>query len=126
MSRSASLLAALAALTGAAGVALGAAAAHLPGGGDFSRLGAIYLTVHASAALAIACFARLAYFHRIILFFGFVLVLGAALFAGDLAHHDFLTGALFPYAAPTGGTAMIVAWVVLALAFLMESMRHNP
>ncbi len=112
-------------MAGAAGVALGAAAAHLPGGGEFSRLGGIYLALHAAAALGVATFARLAYFHRIILLFGFVLVLGAALFAADLAHHDFLTGPLFPYAAPTGGTAMIVAWIVLALAFLLESTRRH-
>ena len=125
MSRPASLLAAFAALIGAAGVALGAAGAHLPGGGDLTRLGAIYLVLHACAALGVAAFARLAYFHSALIFFGFIMLVGAALFSADLAAHDFLTHRLFPYAAPIGGSAMILAWVALLLAFLLESTRRR-
>lgn len=125
MSRPASLLAAFAALFGAAGVALGAAGAHLPGGGDFTRLGSIFLLLHAAAALGVASFAKLAYFSRTMVLFGFVLVLGAALFSADLANHDFFNARLFPYAAPIGGSAMIVAWLALTLTFLLESTRRR-
>jgi uncharacterized membrane protein YgdD (TMEM256/DUF423 family) len=125
VNRSASLLAAFAALIGAAGVALGAAGAHLPGGGDFTRLGSIFLILHAGAALAIASFARLAYFSRALLAVGLLMLAGSAVFAADLAHHDFLAGPLFPYAAPTGGTAMIVAWLLGAIVFFVESSRRH-
>src|SRR5262249_25862813 len=46
--------------------------------------------------------------------FGFVLA--AALFAGDLTMLHFGGHGLFPMAAPTGGTLLIVSWLVLALA----------
>jgi uncharacterized membrane protein YgdD (TMEM256/DUF423 family) len=46
--------------------------------------------------------------------FGFVVA--AALFAGDLAIRQFAGHSLFPFAAPTGGTLLIVSWVVLAVA----------
>lgn len=125
MSCPASLLAALAALLGAAGVGLGAAGAHLPGGGDFTRLASIYLIIHAAAGLGVAAFARLAYHARIMVFFGIILLLGAALFGADLANHDFYNTRLFPFAAPIGGTAMIAGWVLLAFVFLFEApSRH--
>ena len=121
MSRPASFLAAFAALLGAAGVGLGAAGAHLPGGGDLTRLASIYLVAHAAAGLGVASFARLAYHARLMALFGAILLLGAALFAADLASHDFQGVRLFPFAAPIGGTAMIAGWILLALIFLFET-----
>ena len=47
-----------------------------------------------------------------------LLGLGTCLFAGDLASRAIQGHALFPYAAPAGGGAMILAWAWLALAFL--------
>ncbi|HQR91592.1 MAG TPA: hypothetical protein PLH31_20420, partial [Caulobacter sp.] len=46
--------------------------------------------------------------------FGFVL--GAALFAGDLAMRQYQGRSLFAMAAPTGGTTLILSWLVLAIA----------
>src|SRR5579871_4396908 len=104
VNRPAAILAFLAALAGAAGVALGAAGAHLPGGGDFTRLGAIYVVAHAATVMGAAAFARLAYFSRSLLLIGIVMLAGATLFAADLAFHDFYGTRLFPFAAPIGGT----------------------
>ena len=46
--------------------------------------------------------------------FGFVIA--AALFAGDLTLRQYAGHGLFPMAAPTGGTLLIVSWLGLAVA----------
>ncbi len=48
-----------------------------------------------------------------------VLILGVALFAGDLTMRAFTGAGLFPLAAPSGGIAMIAGWAMVALAALM-------
>jgi uncharacterized membrane protein YgdD (TMEM256/DUF423 family) len=48
-----------------------------------------------------------------------VLLVGVALFSGDLALRAFAGQKLFPMAAPTGGIVMIGGWALLAVsAFL--------
>ena len=44
------------------------------------------------------------------------LAIGAALFAGDLTLRHFAGHALFPMAAPSGGTIMIASWLAVTLA----------
>ena len=44
------------------------------------------------------------------------LILGAILFAADLALRAFAGHRLFPMTAPAGGVVLIVAWIVLAVA----------
>ena len=46
--------------------------------------------------------------------FGFVIA--ASLFAGDLTLRQYAGHGLFPMAAPTGGTLLIVSWLVLGVA----------
>ena len=46
--------------------------------------------------------------------FGFVIA--AALFATDLTLRQYAGHSLFPFAAPTGGTLLIVSWLALAVA----------
>jgi len=116
LTRSPLLLAALAALMGGAGVALAAAAEHASGG-DLARTAALYLMLHAVAALAIAAHARVAVAPRGLIIVGFVMELGAALFAADLATRAFIGARLFPFAAPIGGSTMILSWAALAVAF---------
>ncbi|MGB6081561.1 MAG: DUF423 domain-containing protein, partial [Xanthobacteraceae bacterium] len=43
-------------------------------------------------------------------------VLGASLFAGDLAARFFAERGLFPRAAPTGGILLMLSWLLLAIA----------
>ena len=57
---------------------------------------------------------------------GFVLSAGAILFAGDLSARAFLGARLFPYAAPIGGSLMILAWLALALAFALAPRPPQP
>jgi len=105
-------------IAGAAGVALSAAAAHVP---DASRLGpaSSMLLFHASAILAAVLLCERGGVHRIPgLAAGCGFVIGAALFAGDLSLRQFSGHALFPMAAPTGGVLLIGSWLLLSVAGL--------
>ncbi len=121
MSRAPLVLASVAALMGAAGVALAALAAHRDGG-DLGRTAALFLLLHAAACLGIAAHARLAP-SRALVVVGFVLAAGASLFSADLASTAFAGGRLFPFAAPTGGSTMIIAWAALAVTFALAAGR---
>ena len=110
------LLIGLAGLMGAAGVALAAASAH---GADASRLASAsaMLLFHATAILAgVALLARGLLHGGIGLIAAFGFVIGAALFAGDLTLRQYAGHSLFPYAAPTGGSVMILSWLAVTLA----------
>lgn len=113
------LMVALAALMGAAGVALAALAAH---GGDASRLApaSSMLLFHAPAILAALALAERRVTHPYV---GGVaaggFLIGAALFSGDLTLRHFAGHALFQIAAPAGGTLLIASWLALVFAALM-------
>jgi len=106
----------LAGIMGADGVILAAASAHQA---DASRLASAssMLLFHSSAVLAVVALAERGVIHvRIGIAAGFGFVIAAALFAGDLTLRQYAGHSLFPMAAPTGGTLLIVSWLVLALA----------
>jgi uncharacterized membrane protein YgdD (TMEM256/DUF423 family) len=111
-----SLLLVLAGLMGACGVALAAAAAHAtPGTGLDSA--ALLLLLHAVALLSAAGLADRGLLWQplaLVAMTGFAA--GGGLFAGDIAMRAFAERRLFPMAAPTGGTLLILAWLVLAVA----------
>ncbi|MHC6153373.1 DUF423 domain-containing protein [Bradyrhizobium elkanii] len=116
MSGASRLLIGLAAIMGACGVMLAAAAAHLP---DATRLAAAssMLLFHAPAAVATIAVADRAIIHAklaIVAAAGFVIA--ASLFAGDLVLRQYAGHGLFPMAAPAGGTLLILSWLVLAVA----------
>lgn len=121
MSRAALGLAALASLIGAAGVALAALSAH-GGGGEFGRLASEFLIIHAAALIGISAHAARA--PRALLFAGFALAAGVMLFAGDLAALAFGGSRLFPFAAPIGGSLMIVSWLALAIVFAVGALER--
>jgi len=110
------ILIVLAAVMGADGVMLAAAAAHLP---DASRLASAssMLLFHATAILGIVGLAERSIIHlRIGLAGAFGFVIATALFAGDLTLRQYAGHGLFPMAAPTGGTLMILSWLALAFS----------
>jgi len=110
------ILIVLAGVMGADGVMLAAAAAHLP---DASRLASAssMLLFHATAILGIVGLAERGIIDlRIGLTAAFGFVIAAALFAGDLTLRQYAGHGLFPMAAPTGGTLLIVSWLVLAVS----------
>jgi len=112
------ILIALAGLMGAAGIMLTAAGAHGRPGVGLDSAGYLLL-IHAVAVIAGAIAIRQGLLLRplgLIAVCGFIL--GAALFAADVAARAYLGGRLFPFAAPTGGMIMIVSWLGLIAAAL--------
>jgi uncharacterized membrane protein YgdD (TMEM256/DUF423 family) len=117
------ILLVLAALMGAAGIMLAAAAAHaVPGAGLDAA--ASMLLFHAAAALGAAALARQGLLRRAL---GLAVIaawlIGAALFSGDIALRAFAGHRLFPMAAPTGGFVLILGWLMLAVAALAAPRR---
>jgi len=103
-------------IMGADGVILAAASAHQP---DASRLASAssMLLFHAAAILgAVALVERGTVHLQIGLTATFGFVIGASLFAGDLTLRQYVGHGLFPMAAPTGGTLLIVSWIALAVS----------
>ena len=105
-------------LMGAAGVALAAVAAHgAPGAGLDSA--AYLLLFHAAAIVGGA-----ALLDRDLLWRPALLaalcgwVIGALLFSGDVSLRALAGTRLFPMAAPTGGSILILAWLALSIAGL--------
>jgi len=110
------ILVILAAIMGADGVILAAAAAHQP---DAARLGSAssMLLFHATAVLAAVALAERGIIRlRIGIAAAWGFVIAAALFSTDLCLRQYAGHSLFPYAAPTGGTLLIASWLVLAVA----------
>jgi uncharacterized membrane protein YgdD (TMEM256/DUF423 family) len=106
----------LAGIMGADGVILAAASAHQP---DASRLASAssMLLFHAAAVLAVVALAERGVIHaRIGIAAALGFVVAAALFAGDLTLRQYAGHGLFPFAAPSGGTLLIVSWLALAVA----------
>jgi uncharacterized membrane protein YgdD (TMEM256/DUF423 family) len=106
------LLLFLSGLMGAAGVALSAYAAHAEGGANLTTA-ATFLMIHA-AAVAGVCAGDVT--RRGLLQAASLLVLGAALFSGDIAMRAVNGATLWRMAAPTGGVMLIVGWLWLAVA----------
>ena len=106
-------------IMGAAGIVLAAASAHSAPGTGLDSAGYLLL-IHAATVVG-----GVALLHQTVLSrtAGLIalcgLVLGAVLFAGDVAARAYLGSRLFPMAAPTGGVILIGSWLVLALAALL-------
>ena len=110
------ILVILAAIMGADGVILAAASAHQP---DAARLASAssMLLFHALAVLAVVALTERDLLHlRLGISAAWGFVIAAASFAGDLTLRQYAGHSLFPMAAPTGGTLLIVSWLVLAVA----------
>ena len=110
------ILIVLAGVMGADGVILAAAVAHQA---DATRLAAAssMLLFHATAVLAVvALVERDVVNARIGIAAAFGFVIAASLFAGDLTLRQYAGHGLFPMAAPTGGTLLIVSWLAVAVA----------
>jgi uncharacterized membrane protein YgdD (TMEM256/DUF423 family) len=105
----------LAALMGASGVALWAIAAHR--GGPSLATAAQMLLLHAVAVIALTAARKQGLVEtRIARIAITILILGVALFSGDITARAFLGGGLFAMAAPLGGSLMILGWLMTALA----------
>jgi uncharacterized membrane protein YgdD (TMEM256/DUF423 family) len=111
-----SILLVLASLMGAGGIGLAAAAAHAAPASGLE--GAAYLMlIHAIAVLGAASLTgQKLLWQPLGLIAMASFVAGSVLFAGDISMRAFAGHRLFPMAAPTGGTLLILGWLVLAAA----------
>ncbi len=100
-------------LCGALGVAAAARASHTAD--DNLGIAANFLLLHAPALIGLS----LMTVNRVAVAAGAVLLIGLALFAGDLAARSLLGSPLFPMAAPLGGGGLIVGWLMVAVAGLV-------
>ena len=116
-------LVALACLAGGLGVAASAAAAHIPGA-DSLKTAAQFLLFHAPAILALAGLAAAGATHAVATrIAAYALVLGLALFSGDLAMRALAQRPLFPMAAPSGGILLMLGWAAAAVAAFLPVRR---
>jgi uncharacterized membrane protein YgdD (TMEM256/DUF423 family) len=113
-----SALLVLAGLMGTAGIVLAAASAHGAPGAGLDSAGYMLL-FHAAAVLGGVALIHQGVPARVLgLAALWAFVIGAALFAGDVAARAYLGSRLFPMAAPSGGVILIGAWLAFALAAL--------
>jgi uncharacterized membrane protein YgdD (TMEM256/DUF423 family) len=120
---SSTILIVLAGLMGAGGVILAAAGAHVAPGAKLDSA-SYMLLFHSAAVLGGAALLQQGQLWRPLGLIALIgLVLGGTLFSGDVALRAFTGHRLFPMAAPAGGTIMIVAWLVLAVAAIVALMR---
>ncbi|MGO4707174.1 DUF423 domain-containing protein [Microvirga sp. 2MCAF38] len=120
MSASDRILTVLAALAGLFGVGLSAAAAHVTGDGSL-QVAAQFLLFHAPALLALVALVKTeAIRPKLARLAGFILVLGLALFSGDLARRALAGEALAPMAAPTGGVLLMIGWALIGISAVLR------
>jgi uncharacterized membrane protein YgdD (TMEM256/DUF423 family) len=111
-----SALLVLAGLMGACGVGLAAAAAHGTSAAGLDSA-AWLLLFHAVAILGVASLAYQGQLWRPLALAAMLcFVAGGALFSGDIAMRAFAGHRLFPMAAPSGGTLLLIGWIILAAA----------
>lgn len=94
------------------------AAASYHGGNAVLQSAALICLANGPALLGLSLLARAT---PVALGAGLVMALGTLLFAGDLAAATYLGNSLFRMAAPVGGTAVIVGWLLAALAALLPA-----
>lgn len=117
---------ACAGLFGACGVAAAAASAHLAGGERLNSV-ALILLAHAAALLGLTTRVKEgAPGARLWLTSALALCVGAFLFSADVAMLTLRGARLFPMAAPTGGTILILGWLTAFFAAVAGASGRYP
>ncbi len=114
------IVVAFAGLAGAAGVSLAAVAAHKVPDPSLATA-ANFFMLHAAAVIAIVAFAGQASAPRPWLWIAALMLVSVALFSGDIALHTLAGFHLFPMAAPTGGSLLILSWALVALLAILST-----
>ena len=112
------ILIALAGLMGVAGIVLAAAGAHAKPGMGLDSASQMLLFHAPALVAACAAIAQGLLSRPIALTALIAMICGTAVFTGDLVMRAYFSQRLFPMAAPTGGTILIGAWTLLAIAAL--------
>lgn len=113
----------LGAITGLAGVMGAAAAAHVAGSENL-KTASQFLLFHAPLLAAAPAIVRSGAVHRHIALLALMLTfIGVALFSGQLALGALKQASLFPMAAPTGGTLLMMGWALLGVSALVPARK---
>lgn len=113
---------ALAGVVGAAGVALAAVAAHKVQSPSLATA-SVMLMIHAAAALGIVSLSMRLGRQKAWLVLAAIMLAAVALFSGDVTLLTLTGERLFPYAAPTGGTTLILSWLAVAVLALIPGRK---
>ena len=113
----------LACLMGAAGVALLAASAHSAPGAGLDSAANLLLFHAASVIAAVATLGQGVVWRPLGVAAAGGFVLGATLFAADVAMRAYAGHRLFPMAAPAGGIVLIASWLTLGVSALLGGSR---
>jgi uncharacterized membrane protein YgdD (TMEM256/DUF423 family) len=106
-------------IMGAAGVVLTAASAHGAPGAGLDSAGYLLLLHGATVIGGVSLLHQAVLSRTAGLIALSAMVVGAVLFAADVAARAYIGSRLFPMAAPTGGMILIASWLVLGLAALL-------
>jgi len=112
----------VAGLFGAAGVGLAAAGSHETA--DNLSIAADFLLFHAAALIGLAALGLIVPARRLVLAAALVLAMATILFAGDLVLRFYTDERLFPFAAPLGGSGLMLGWVLVAVAGLWPASKR--
>jgi uncharacterized membrane protein YgdD (TMEM256/DUF423 family) len=113
---------AAAGLFGAAGVVLAATAAHRVADPSLTTA-ALFLILHGGAAIGLSALAGGSPVPTGFLASASIMLLAVALFSGDVAARVLLGDRLFPFAAPIGGSLLILSWLVAAVSALVGALK---
>lgn len=114
----------VAGLLGAAGVALAAVAAHRVADPSLTTA-ALFLILHAGAAIGLSALAGGSPWPAMLLAAASLMLFAVGLFSGDVAARVFAGGRLFPMAAPLGGSLLILAWLVAGVGGIAGALRSS-
>lgn len=112
----------VAGLLGAAGVALAAVAAHRVADPSLTTA-ALFLILHGAAVIALSAVAGGSPLPSGFLVAASLMLFGVALFSGDVTSRVLLGDRLFPMAAPTGGSLLILAWLVAGASGIISALK---
>lgn len=118
------ILVSLAGVAGALGIAEAAAAAHISANPLLS-LSSNFLLLHGGACLALLALGRaVPHYEGLYISAAAILLAGLSLFCGDLSCQVFVQTRLFPFAAPAGGSLLVLGWVLVSLSGLLCAVRR--
>lgn len=110
----------VAGLAGMLGVAMAAAGAHVPGGERLGTAGNMAMA-QAPALLALGFFVPAT--ALLMSISAWAIAIGLVLFAGALAFHTLTGSPTLAFLAPIGGTTMMLGWLGIAIAALVQKRR---
>lgn len=113
---------AVAGLFGATGVVLAATAAHRVVDPSLTTA-ALFLILHGGAAVALSALSGGSPVPGGFLVSASLMLLAVALFSGDVAARVLIGDRLFPFAAPIGGSLLIVSWLVAAVSGVVGALK---